>query len=57
MLCTLLYVESDIALASEEELMTDIERLQKSVTTSFTLQLSERGKHLELQQSLHLKGN
>ena len=45
-------------LASEEELMSKIETLQqKTVTTSFTLQLSERDKLIELQQSLYLKGN
>ena len=45
-------------LASEEELMSEIETLQqKTVTTSFTLQLSERDKLIELQQSLYLKGN
>ena len=45
-------------LASEDELISEIETLQqKTVTTSFTLQLSERDKLIELQQSLHLKGN
>ena len=45
-------------LASEDELMSEIETLQqKTVTTSFTLQLSERDKLIELQQSLYLKGN
>ena len=45
-------------LASEEELMSEIETLQqKTVATFFTLQLSERDKLIELQQSLYLKGN
>ena len=45
-------------LASDEELMSEIETLQqKTVTTSFTLQLSERDKLIKLQQSLYLKGN
>ena len=37
--------------------MSEIETLEKTATTSFTLQLSKRDKLIELQQSLHLKGN
>ena len=38
--------------------MSEIETLQqKTVTTSFTLQLSKRDKLNEFQQSLYLKGN
>ena len=37
--------------------MSEIETLQKTATASFTLQLSEKDKLNELQQSLHLKGN
>ena len=45
-------------LASEEELMSEMKTLQqKTVTTSFTLQLSERDKLNELQQNFLLKGN
>ena len=37
--------------------MSEIETLQKTVTTSLTLQPNERDKLIELQQSLQLKGN
>ena len=52
--------DDDIESASEfkeEELMSKIETLQKTVTTSFTLQISERDKLNELQHNLYMKGN
>ena len=45
----------DIVLASEEGLVSEIDILQKTITV--TLQLSERDKLIELQQSIFLKGN
>ena len=51
-------IESEV-LISEEELILEIETLQqKTVTTSFSLQSSDRDKLIkDLQQSVLLKGN